>query len=64
LATYIRSLKPRQPPAPPAALRGLVERGREIFFSNETDKHGRTSHLSSRDIHALAEFLRHLEPPE
>ncbi len=30
---------------------------------NPQDKHGRTSHLSKGEIHALAEFLRHLDPP-
>jgi cytochrome c peroxidase len=31
---------------------------------NPADEHGRTSHLSRRDIHALVEFLRHLELTE
>ena len=35
LAAYIASLKPKSSPEPPAALRSAVERGREIFFSDE-----------------------------
>ncbi len=39
----------------------------EAVFSaefNPQDKHGRTSHLTREDIHAMAEFLRYLEPLE
>ena len=36
----------------------------QVFTTfNPQDKHGRTSHLSEVDIHALAEFLRYLDPP-
>ena len=140
LAEYVESLKPRRPPGAAAALRPLVARGKELFFSPETgcstchappwytdsgtrdaqgrfvlhdvgtlqpnesvkhrrldtpmllglrrsapylhhgrartledvfspkfnpqDKHGRTSQLTAEEVRALAEFLRHLEPPE
>ena len=41
---------------------GTIE---DIFTKfNPDDRHGRTSHLTDRDIDALAEFLRYLTQPE
>jgi hypothetical protein len=37
LAAYIGSLAPREPPAPPPGSAALRAKGREIFFSAETD---------------------------
>jgi len=43
---------------------GRAETIEEIFTKfNLQDKHGRTSHLSKDEIHALCEFLRYLDPP-
>ena len=36
LAAYIGSLAPRNPPAPPPESAPLIEKGREVFFSNKT----------------------------
>jgi len=36
LAAYIGSLRPRQPPQPPAKLLPLIARGRKLFFSKRT----------------------------
>jgi DNA-binding beta-propeller fold protein YncE len=37
----------------------------EVFSTfNPNDRHGRTSHLSREEIHALCEFLRYLRPHE
>jgi DNA-binding beta-propeller fold protein YncE len=138
LAAYVASLEFKRPPLVPAASRPLIERGRRLFFAEETgcarchpppfytdsgrrgedgkpirydvgtrlpsegedlrrldtptllglrrsgpylhdgraktleevftkynagDRHGRTSHLTPEEIHALCEYMRTLRPP-